>query len=271
MATDFLAALGAKSPKVKSGRGILLCLIGPPGIGKTSLISCFPNRKMIVDRRDQGILDLLDYSDATGVSVPRSDIQIVSSFDELKGAAAAAMSCSAPTICFESLVGIQTMCEQKALVTDYNNNPQFFAAFQNGKDTAGDVYFQQVLDTMVDLQNSGKNVILTGHSKVGKAKNITGEDWVSQVLDTSASVSRRLNATFATILHIGQVVSTAAPSGKQRATGMTTNIYTTLNTAFPAKNRMGLIEPITFESSAEAMWPVLAGLFKLDPKTGIRL
>lgn len=226
---------------------------------------------MIVDKRDQGILDLLDYSTGTGVNVPKTDIQIVSSYDEILIAANDAKSCSNPTICFESLVGIQSLCDDHTLMKDYDNRPGLFANYRNGEATSANTYFQRLLDVMVSLQNMGKNVILTGHSKVGTAKNISGEDWVSQVTESCPALARRVDATIANIFHIGSITSTVKPASKVRAVGMSTMLYTTVNPHFPAKNRMGLLDPIPYECSAAEMYQTLCPIFNINPKTGIRL
>lgn len=255
-----------------------MALIGLPGVGKSSILSHFPNVKFICDKRDQGILDLIDYSSTTGVKLSPEDVVIVNSYNLLLGELQAAQhDTEHTTFVIESFVGIQSLCNDHTMVTDYDfpTNPRaanLFVNYRNGHDISANVHFQRLVDIMISLQNSGRNVWCTGHSKVGMEKNITGDDWVSQVLDLSPEMARRVKASFANILHIGQSVSTAKAGSKNRAMGEYTScIYTDINPLFPAKNRMGLHDAINYEYGADNAYLGLCKALKLNPKTGLRL
>ena len=260
-----------------SGRGVLVCLIGLAGTGKSSLLAQFPNCEFIVDKRDQGILDLMDYSETTGVNLPRSSVTVCDNYLNYKGTLEAAIEGPSDTIVLESLVGIQSFCDDYTMSHDYDSasNPKAgnqFVNYRQGLILSANVHFQALIDLMIRGQNSGKNIFLTGHSKIGSGKSVTSEDWVSQVLENSPEIGRRVNASFATILHIGQSVATIKPAGKVRATGdIVYSIYTELNPYFPAKNRMGLHGEIEYPSSPQEAYLVLCKALKLDPNTGKRL
>lgn len=267
----------AKAAGSMSGRGILVCLIGLPGTGKSSLLSQFPNCEFIVDKRDQGILDLMDYSSTTGVRLNRSDVTVADSYLNYKGSLEAAIEGPKQTIICESMTGIQSLCDDHCLRTDYGypgdvraNNR--FVNYQEGYKIASNTYFQTLLDLMIKGQTKGKNMWLTGHSKVGQGKNITEDDWVSQVLNNDAAYCRRIDATFATILHIGTHVQIIAPKGKVRASGdVTFSLYPDFNPFFPAKNRMGLHNEIELPRSLPLAYKHLCAGLRLSPLTGIRL
>lgn len=255
---------------VDSGRGVLLCILGPPGVGKSSVLSQFPNVKFVVDRRDQGILDLMDYSAATHVNLRRDQIDVASDYLDLKAKLEMAVTGPASSVVIESLVGIQALCDDKCLKEDFEGKINPFVNYQNGYVASSVRYFQPLLDLMILGQEKGKNIFLTGHSKVGSGKNVSGDDWVSQISQSSPAVARRIDATFANIFHIGSTVSTVKPSGKIRASGMSTSIYVDINPFFPAKNRMGLNGSIPYPSGVKESYIVLCSALSLDPLTGKR-
>lgn len=261
----------------QSGRGILLCLIGLPGIGKSSLLAQFPNCEFICDKRDQGILDLMDYSETTGIKLSRSDVTICSNYPTFLGTVQGAIEGPKSTIILESLIGIQSLCDDYTMsyAYDHPTNPKAanrFVNYREGYRISANVHFQAILDEMLKGQNAGKNMILTGHSKVGLGKSVTTEDWVSQVLNNEPEFSRRIDATFATILHIGQSLNTIKPGSKIRAEGdFVNNIYTEINPLFPAKNRMGLHGTIDYPITPQLAFLGLCNALRLNPRTGMRL
>lgn len=262
-------------PKLDSGRGILVCLIGLPGVGKSSLLAQFPNAEFIVDKRDQGILDLMDYSAQTKVQTKRKDVSVCDNYLEMRETLAAAVSGDKQTIILESLVGIQSFCDDYTMSVDYN---QFgdkarhnFINYRNGLSLSANSHFQVLLDLMILGQNRGKNMFITGHSKLGTGKAVVEDDWVSQILENGPEFSRRISATFATILHIGVTFPTTKTGNKSRASGdVVSKIYTNLNPHFPAKNRMALSVDIDYPNDPELAYLCVADAFRLDPKTGIR-
>lgn len=251
-----------------SGRGLLICLLAKPGLGKTSLLAQIPDVEFICDCRDQGILDLIEYAEQTKVFIPRERIHVVDSFQSLL--TTVKMS-SAPTLAIESLVGIQALCEDQALEIDYESSAKGFCAFRNGFDTAANKYFQELIDVLLDKQEKKQNVFVTGHAKTGTAKAVVGDDWVSQVMECRPEIARRVDASFQNILHIGSITSTSKPAGKVRAGGMSTQMYFDINPHFPGKNRMGLVGSEEYPADAESAYKMLCNLLKFSPTTFRRL
>ena len=266
-----------KAKRISSGRGILCCLIGMPGVGKSSLLAQFPNSEFICDKRDQGILDLIDYAETTGVKTLASDVTVCQNYEHYVGSLDAAIQGEKDTIICESLVGIQSFCDDWTMKHDYDGDKNTkagnqFVNYRQGLILSANVHLQKILDLLIQGQNAGKNMWMTGHSKIGTGKSVDADDWVSQVLENSPEFARRINATFATILHIGQSVDTIKPANKVRATGdITYSIYTELNPYFPAKNRMGLHGEIEYPPTPQLAYTALCRALKLNPQTGLRL
>lgn len=250
-----------------TGRGLLACLLAKPGMGKSSLLAQIPRIKFITDFRDQGILDLMEYSATTGVRLKPEQVQVCSTYDDLDSALEQALNEDFPSYAVESIVGIQSLCEDKCLKVEYGGNSALYQAYRNGKDSAANVYYQKICDRMIMLQNRGKNVWHTGHARTGTGKAISGDDWVSQVLESLPEIGRRVDATFQLILHIGSTVATVKPAGKVRATGMDTKMYVDVNPHFPAKNRMGLVDPIDYPASPQEAYRAVCAALKFNPIT----
>lgn len=262
-----LAKLTAPQQPI-STRGVLVFLISQPGMGKSSMLSQFPNCRFIVDYRDQGILDLIDYG---AVPLPRKNVVVCGDFASYHKALAESVDGNWQTIVCESLVGIQAICEDLCLLKDYDSKLNTFNNFSNGTRAAANTYFQALLDLMLKGQNLGKNMFLTGHSKVGTGKNISGEDWVSATTQCAPAFAARLEATFANIFHIGATVSTMSTGARIKATGYDVNMYTTWNPFFPAKNRMGLSVNIPYPNNLKEAYKALCQGLKLSPLTGTRI
>lgn len=257
----------AKSSFRPTGRGLLCCLLSRPGMGKSSLLAQIPNIKFICDSRDQGILDLMEYSSATKVRLQPHQVEICNTYYDLCVALDNAQHEEFTSFAIESIVGIQAFCEDTCLKEEYGGSSATYQAYRNGKDAAAMVYFQRILDKMIRLQSLNKNCFLTGHSRIGTGKAVSGEDWVSQVLESLPEVGRRVDATFQLILHIGSTISTVAPKGKVRATGMDTKIYCDFNPFFPAKNRMGLHDPIDYPADPVEAYRVVCSTLGYNPTT----
>lgn len=255
-----------------SGRGVLACIIGRPGVGKSSVLGMFPNCTFICDPRDQGILDLIDYGKTTGISFPRNRVIVASDFNTFIRDLKLAIASTAQTIVCESIVGIQALCEDHCFINDYKSDAFKFANFQNGSITSANVYFQQIIDYMIAGQNAGKNMFLTGHTKIGSGgKAVVGEDWVAQTMDCSPAMARRIEASFANIFNIGLVVNVEKIGGKQKVGTHSLKLFTTFNPLFPAKNRMGLTEDYDLPSTAKGTFDLVCKLMALNPATGVRL
>lgn len=267
---------------VDSGRGLLICLLSQPGLGKSSLIAQFPKVHFICDYRDQGILDLIDYKAATKVKLTQKDVDVVKDYDNLKSAIEVAINDpDIWTIAVESLVGIQAFCTQRCLDIDYSfaENPgkarNNYINYRNGHDLAANSHFQEILDLLIAGQSKGKGMWLTGHSKVGTAKSITvgTEDFIADLIESTPEMARRVNATFANILHIGSTSITTKAYGmpKAKATGeVTHSIYCAHNPHFPAKNRMGLFNDLDYPRDVELAYQGLCSALSLDTATGRR-
>lgn len=275
--------LSKPKPKAQdSGRGLLIALLSQPGLGKSSLLSQFPHVHFICDYRDQGILDLIDYKTATKVKLGLKDVTVVSSYGELVNAIKVVINDpDIWTIVIESLVGIQAFCTERCLDIDYQfkENPgkarNNYINYRNGHDLAANCHFQEILDLMIQGQIKGKGIFFTGHAKIGTAKSVTvgTDDHIADLIESTPEMARRVNATFANILHIGSTSLTTKSYGmpKAKATGeITHSIYCTNNPHFPAKNRMGLFNDIDYPCDVELAYQTLCAALSLDPLTGKR-
>lgn len=271
-----------KLVSVSSGRGLLIALLSNPSMGKSSLLSQFPNVHFICDSRDTKILDLMDYSEQTGVALRREQVEVVTSFIDLCDAViTASKDPEVSTIVIESLVGVQALATDHCMNTDYGylTDPvkakNGFINYRNGHEMTAMVYFQKLLDCMLAAQTKGKNVFITGHTKLGTAKSITvgTEDFIADIIECSPEIARRLKATIPNILHIGATNITQKAYGqpKAKATGESTStLYCTQNPHFPAQNCLGVYSDIEFPRDPKLAYQAVCDLFKLDLTTGKR-
>lgn len=231
----------------------------------------FKDTVFVCDPRDRSIKDLVDYD-----LVPRpAEIVVPQDFTSFVKAVEDFRSSDHRCGVFESLTGIGSLCDDHALMTDYDNNKFKFQNFQNGKDTAANVYFQQLIDLWLACQEEGKIVFLTAHTKVsGSGKNVIGEDWVSSALDTSPQIGRRMLATFPNIFNIGWRTATEKIGAKQKATDMDLKLFTSFNPSFPGKSKLSLSPEdaeIAYPSTKEEVYKLYCRLFRISPETNKRV
>lgn len=274
-----LAAVRAQATQIKSmlnetsgpKRGSLICLIGKPGIGKSSFAQEFPDPDTIIEPRDQGVLDLA-YEGLIRTKTDR--IFLSSTYGAYLSNLSASINGTCKTIICESLKGLCSLCNDHCSATDHGGDysPRSFLNFQQGPIQAAEKYFQALIDMMLRAQNLGKHVILIGHSRSVAQDNKTGEDWLADTLECDKRVAAIVHGSFTNIFHIVDAVPTERRQGKTKATSGTSRwMYVNVNPHYLAKNRMGLVGEIEFPSSPKAAYLSYCSAAKRDPKTGYKL
>lgn len=177
------------APKIthsQSGRGKLICLLGKPGMGKTSLAAEFPNPYFITDPTETGIIDLVEsgavnfdmdcVNQAIGEWIP-----LLRFNDDLYDDRIILPS-GRKTLVYESLSGFEKQCIKYCCDSDFNgqfhNREGGYHFFGKGDRNTGDKYWPMLMAQFLKLVNKGYNVILTGHTTVANEKNPKGSDYM---------------------------------------------------------------------------------------------
>lgn len=259
-------ALGTALPP----RGLLCCLVGEAGCGKSSFATQWPSPEAIVDPRDEGLIDLI-YEGLIPMKIEQvhRSANYLQYFNNLKASVAG----SAKTLICESITGIQAMCYAHASHIDYDNDLSHkkFLNYQNGPITAAEKYFQALLDLMLVAQNKGKHVLLIGHI-VNKTKpNLEGEDYLSMLLGADKQMTLKISATFMNIFVIAQEMIVSEGGDKKKGSSTYKNwMFAHKNPKYPSKNRMGIVSEFLFPSTAKEAYVTFCDKTNRDPRTGYR-
>lgn len=251
-------------------RGQLLCLLGAPGMGKSSWAAQWPGVRFVIDPRDEGIIDLV-YEQLLPIKFEQ--VLRAENYIQFK---ANLYSCltdpSCKTIVLESISGIQDLCWDECSRMDHGNDmsKRSFLNYQEGPIGADSKYFKSIVDTLQLAQNRGKHSILTGHTKVGPTKNVDGDDWLKELLDADPRFAKRINATFSNIFHIVDLVDPTKKGGQFKAGEATRFVHCTTNPKYFAKNRMGLLGGFPFPSDPKAAYLAYCKHTNRNPLTGYR-
>jgi len=157
---------------------ISLILYGPSGVGKTSLASHFPGVGFIYDDQELGVERLADYEK---IKRPKL-MQSVSSFEELLDVSEGVAANEHPeveTIVFDTLTGIEKLCFAFHCREYFDDNwtAKGFFSYMQGPKNAAKTDIPRFIDVLRDINESGRNVIILGHSQVKPYNNPSGPDY----------------------------------------------------------------------------------------------
>ena len=251
-------------------RGMLACLVGPPGCGKSSFVAQWPSPEAIIDPRDQGLVDLA-YEGL--ISLPLSKIHTATDFDSYKNNLSVAVAGQSKTLILESITGIQALCHDAVAIADFEGKQDAkFLSYQTGPISAADRYFQQLLDLMLKAQALGKHVWLIGHTKIGTVKNVTGEDYMGTIMGCTGAMALRIQAAFTNVFVLAD-----SPDTNKKSTHLVKGssnfvrwMYPHTNPLFPSKNRMGLVCEFEFPSDPKEAYLEFCKRTNRSPSTGYR-
>lgn len=249
-------------------RGMLMCLVGPAGCGKSSFAAQFPSPEAIIDPRDEGLIDLI-YEQQ--ISMKLEQVHKSANFEEYKSNLSMAVQGRSKTIICESITGIQAMCYQSSSKNDYDNDLSHkkFLNYQNGPITAAEKYFQVLLDLMLKAQNLGKHVILIGHTVPKQTANLEGDDYLSMLLGADKQMTLKIKATFMNIFVIAH--EAVLKEGTTRASSQTKRwLFAHENPKYPSKNRMGIQSEFLFPTTAKGAYLEFCTQTNRDLRTAYR-
>jgi len=267
------AATPQKKPATRSnstGEGfcgypaLMGVIYGPSGVGKTSVAANFPDPVFIVDPKEKGINDLVAYKQCP----EPVDIIEVDTFDLLleKVRAVANGKYDCKTLALDSMTGFELLCFQHHCRVHFENNwsSQGFYAFQQGPKNAAKTDWPEFLDTLCDVQASGINVLLLGHSQSKTFINPEGGDYERYFpyLDKETWAQTHRWAQFVWFYNYYVEVGGKGIKKKANLDTEVRNIYTVHSAAFDAKQRFGLDPVIPAGDSGASAFEAIVTAFK---------
>lgn len=237
---------------------------GMPGVGKTSFGAFAPKPLFIIDRQEEGILDLISSGLIPRTQLSEEDIWKVPHTAEHPGWSTLLQKCDEAcftdyeTVVFDSLTGFEKMCFQDVCNRDYDGNysKDGFLSFYQGPKAAAKNEWPAFLEKLADIRDSGKNVILIAHSKIQTIQNPMGPDYDSYkpYLDKETwQVTSRVAETILFLQFDFEVTKERQSTKlKGKASGKRC-FYTEWTPAYEAKNRANL-PPVILVSDAKHAW-----------------
>lgn len=228
-----------------------IILYGPQGIGKTSLCAHLPNVAFVVDKRERGILKLSQRNivpKPQSIDVARSWAQLLTKLDPDN------FSEDIDHVVIESITGIESLCFEHICRERHNSDWRSFYDYHRGPISAGNFEWPEFMDALAELEDSGKNIVLTGHSKTGNEKNPAGDDYTKFQVACDGRTWEKLKAWEGGILFYNSEV---IPDKK--AKGLRTKvldrvqreIFCTYSPLWDSKNWFGLPDTIEAGHSPE--------------------
>ena len=229
-------------------RGLGLIVYGDMGIGKTSFALQFPGPLKCISVRESGFADLFDMGQVPEgstnciVTTFQEFIEELNDVDDYR------------TVVVDSLSGVWQAAKDDIINQVYasKDNPlDAFGSFSEGARIHGPIWMEKVETFAERVRNKGINIVLIGHTKIEKAKNIISTDyqsahinmesWPRDVLKKWAQAVLFMTLDFdLKITKKWQGVPTEAKASTSLEEEVSRIIYTTKHPSHDAKNRLGL-------------------------------
>lgn len=242
-------------------RGMGLVVYGDEGIGKTGLALQFPKPLRCISINETGYEDLEDIGE-----VPDGcENEYVASHSDLLSELR--NSTDVKTVIVDSLSGYAQLMQEDIISTVYkqSDNPlQAYGSFSEGPRIHGPIWAERLEVVCNVLRAKGVNVILIGHTKIERSKNIISTDYQSAVLNMESWPRAVITKWAQAVLYLTmdfQIRTTKKWKGvateAKASTGLEEEVdrimYTTKHPSHSAKNRLNLPTYIPLgESAAEA-------------------
>lgn len=226
-----------------STRAFSLVIYGPPGVGKTEFAAHFPNPSFLIDPREEGIYDLLDFRKCpkpVGVHTATTWEEAKDKIDEVIGEE------KTSTLILDSLSGFENLCFidhcDKYFEGDWTK--EGFFAFQQGPKNAAKIDWPAFLAKLDEARAAMINVILIGHSTIKPFTNPEGPDFDRYIPAVDKALWDQTHRWAACeIFYNFEMEVTKEAKNKKAKVNTDANgrfLYTEQTPSFDAKNRWGL-------------------------------
>lgn len=131
----------------------------------------------IIDPKETGIHDLVAWDQCPEPKVVKEATKWKRLLDLIDDAS----SWGIETLCLDSLTGFQQLCFSYHCHEYFNDDwsAKGFYAFQSGPKNAATRDWPDLLDALTDLNRTGVNIALIGHSQVKSQANPEGADYIA--------------------------------------------------------------------------------------------
>ncbi len=241
----------ANGQQVKLAKGffgkppLFIVLYGPPGIGKTSFCSHFPNPYFVIEKHDKGVQTLAAFKQ---IKQPLIAPYVVDGWEDtlscLHRVALGHVDCG--TVVLESLSGMERFCFAHHCRERYNNDftATGFYSFQQGPKSAARHEWPNLLDKLSAIHERGINVIFTAHSDVKTFNSPDTADYDKFIVNCEKNLWFQTYKAAYAVLYYHQRVEVSGKEGaiKKKVTrgSESRHIACTNSAAFDAKNQYGL-------------------------------
>jgi hypothetical protein len=234
-----------------------MVLYGPSGVGKSSFGAEFQNDGgvgFICDPQEKGIYDLIKFRQCPIpqiIEVPETWKGILKMTDKF------AVRRDIKTVVYDSLTGLQQLCYKSHCKEYFQDDwsKEGFYAFQQGPKNAAQRDWPELIQALEVLRESGKQVILIGHSQIKPFKNPDGEDFdkYSPFLEKEVWAATHRWATCVVFYKFQTDTKKVGGRHKGSEESQKRILCTVQGATYDAKNRYGL-EPVIMagDSNLEA-------------------
>lgn len=224
---------------------LFFLLYGPPGIGKTSFTSHFPDVQYIIDPGDRGAITLQKFKRMKQV---QREVIVAANWtdyiEQLNHVSRGRTPCR--TVVAESLIGLERYCFVDHCHAEFKSNfgKDGFYSYGNGPKSAAKHLWPDLMGALQECNAAGINVILTGHSSVKPFKNPLGSDYDQYQVNVDPEIWNTTFRTLDSVLFYYYQVDVSKPDGslKNKANPASARrlIGCEPDPAYAAKNQYGL-------------------------------
>jgi hypothetical protein len=246
----------------------IIVVHGVGGIGKTSWAAHSDKPLFLVDDQELGIFDLMASKqiDFKVPVMPKAESwpQVLEMLDEVveKG-----VGQGYKTLVLDSATGMEYLCFlhhcEEAYEGDWSRRG--FFNYQQGPKSAAKSLWPEFLRKLLAIRSTGMNVIMIAHSQIKSFSNPEGPDfdrWVPYLDKEIWATTFRVMENVFFMNYFVDVETQKGLTSKGKGKGGQRYLYTTWAPAYDAKNRWGLIEPISMGDSAAEAFSNFAELFE---------